>query len=88
MLKIDKAFIDRFTHGGSDAALGRGIVGLATTLGLQCVAEGIEHAEQAAQLRAAGCGFGQGFHFARPMSADDAIAVVGAQSDQRASRLA
>jgi EAL domain-containing protein (putative c-di-GMP-specific phosphodiesterase class I) len=80
VLKIDKVFIDRFTHGGSDAALGRGIVGLANSLGLQCVAEGIEHAQQAAQLRAAGCGFGQGFYFAKPLGADEAVAVVEAQA--------
>jgi len=80
VLKIDKVFIDRFTHGGSDAALGRGIVALADSLGLRCVAEGIEHAEQAAQLRAAGCGFGQGFYFAKPLGADEAITVVEAQT--------
>jgi diguanylate cyclase (GGDEF)-like protein len=88
VLKIDKAFIDRFTHGGSDAALGRGIVGLASSLGLQCVAEGIEHAEQAAQLRAAGCGFGQGFYFARPLAADDAIAMVVARTSRQQQRYA
>ena len=88
VLKIDKAFIDRFTHGGSDAALGRGIVGLASSLGLQCVAEGIEHAEQAAQLRAAGCGFGQGFYFARPLGADDAIAMVAARTSRQVPRAA
>ena len=85
VLKIDKVFIDRFTHGGSDAALGRGIVGLANSLGLQCVAEGIEHAQQAAQLRAAGCGFGQGFYFAKPLGADEAITVVEAQTSGAAA---
>jgi len=88
VLKIDKVFIDRFTHGGSDAALGRGIVGLANSLGLQCVAEGIEHAQQAAQLRAAGCGFGQGFYFAKPLGADEAVAVVEAQTSGDAPRAA
>ena len=88
VLKIDKIFIDRFTHGGSDAALGRGIVGLANSLGLQCVAEGIEHAQQAAQLRAAGCGFGQGFYFAKPLGADEAIAVVEAQASGDVPRAA
>ncbi|HEY5414396.1 MAG TPA: EAL domain-containing protein [Gemmatimonadaceae bacterium] len=88
VLKIDKIFIDRFTHGGSDAALGRGIVGLANSLGLQCVAEGIEHAQQAAQLRAAGCGFGQGFYFAKPLGADEAVTVVQAQASGAVPRVA
>jgi EAL domain-containing protein (putative c-di-GMP-specific phosphodiesterase class I) len=34
------------------------------------VAEGIEHPEQAEALRELGCWLGQGFHFARPMTAD------------------
>ena len=88
VLKIDKVFIDRFTHGGSDAALGRGIVGLANSLGLQCVAEGIEHAQQVAQLRAAGCGFGQGFYFAKPLGADEAVAVVESQASGAVPRAA
>ena len=61
---------------------------LANSLGLQCVAEGIEHAQQAAQLRAAGCGFGQGFYFAKPLGADEAIAVVEAQMSGAVPRTA
>jgi EAL domain-containing protein (putative c-di-GMP-specific phosphodiesterase class I) len=75
-LKIDKAFVDGVANGGSAAALASGIVGLATTLGLRCVAEGIERPEQAARLRAAGCGYGQGYLFARPLPADEATALI------------
>jgi EAL domain-containing protein (putative c-di-GMP-specific phosphodiesterase class I) len=37
-------------------------------MGLATVAEGIETSEQAAVLRQLGCGYGQGYHFAKPMS--------------------
>ena len=50
--------------------MAKSIVGLATTLKLHTVAEGIEHADQRAQLLALGCGYGQGFLFARPVSAE------------------
>jgi EAL domain-containing protein (putative c-di-GMP-specific phosphodiesterase class I) len=42
-------------------------VALGDTLGLQVVAEGIEIEEQMNRLRDLGCGYGQGFYFARPM---------------------
>jgi diguanylate cyclase (GGDEF)-like protein len=80
VIKIDKAFIDGVARGGSEAALARGIVGLAATLGLRCVAEGIERAEQAVELRAAGCAYGQGFLFARPLPAPEATALIAARA--------
>ena len=86
VLKIDKAFVDGVAGGGSDAALARAIVGLATTLGLRCVAEGIERANQAAELRAAGCGYGQGFLYAKPLAAREAGALLAAQAAGAAGR--
>jgi EAL domain-containing protein (putative c-di-GMP-specific phosphodiesterase class I) len=43
------------------------VIGLAEALGLAAVAEGVETAEQVAELRAVGCRYVQGFYFARPM---------------------
>ena len=45
------------------------MLGLAGHLGLHVVAEGIETEEQLAFLRSEACGFGQGYHLARPMPA-------------------
>ena len=39
---------------------------MASALGLEVVAEGVETAEQAADARALGCGWAQGYYFARP----------------------
>jgi EAL domain-containing protein (putative c-di-GMP-specific phosphodiesterase class I) len=66
-IKIDKGFVDRVTGRLPESALARAIVQLGGTMGLATVAEGVETAEQAAVLRDLGCGYGQGYWFARPM---------------------
>ena len=50
-------------------ALARAIIALAETLGLRTIAEGIEVQEQWQALRGLGCEMGQGYFFARPVSA-------------------
>ena len=49
---------------------------MAQALGLDVVAEGVETAEQAATLAALGCPFAQGFHFARPLTPEQALELV------------
>jgi len=72
ILKIDKSFIDQIVTDGQQVAIVEGIVRLADVLGLQVIAEGIETKAQRDLLTAMGCGFGQGFLFAEPMTADEA----------------
>ncbi|MER5208037.1 aminotransferase class I/II-fold pyridoxal phosphate-dependent enzyme [Streptomyces sp. NPDC002825] len=69
VLKVDKSFIDDITTDPQQVALVEGIVRIADVLGLQVVAEGIEHEEQRALLAQMGCRYGQGYLFARPMTA-------------------
>jgi diguanylate cyclase (GGDEF)-like protein len=69
MLKIDKSFTTNLAAHGGDMAIANSIVELATSLRLHAVAEGVENAEQRAQLLSMGCRFGQGFLFARPVTA-------------------
>jgi EAL domain-containing protein (putative c-di-GMP-specific phosphodiesterase class I) len=52
------------------------VVGLAHTLGLIVVAEGVETVRQFAEVAALGCERCQGYYFARPMSADALDAVM------------
>ena len=49
---------------------------LAHNLKLDVIAEGVETAEQYAQLSALGCQFAQGFYFARPVNKDDATFLI------------
>jgi EAL domain-containing protein (putative c-di-GMP-specific phosphodiesterase class I) len=69
-LKIDRSFVARI--GGADEGEGeiiRLIVSLAHTLGLEVVAEGTETRAQVEYLAALGCGYGQGYYFAKPLGA-------------------
>ena len=66
-LKIDRAFLTELADGSEDFALTRAIIALAHELGIEPVAEGVETAEQLAELRSLGCDLGQGFLFARPL---------------------
>jgi EAL domain-containing protein (putative c-di-GMP-specific phosphodiesterase class I) len=69
-LKIDRSFVSRMTEGDQPMHIVRTIIELARILGMDVVAEGIETCEQYLLLRQLGCRFGQGYLFARPMSAE------------------
>ncbi|NUU02396.1 EAL domain-containing protein [Herbaspirillum robiniae] len=66
-VKLDRSFIVRSTEEGRASAVLPAIVGIARSLKMSCVAEGVETPEQAAVLRAMGCEYVQGYLFARPM---------------------
>jgi len=66
-LKIDKEFIAPLAQGGRGIDLVGAIVALATSLGLEITAEGVETPEQARLARLAGCSHLQGWLFGRPM---------------------
>ncbi|HSE79738.1 MAG TPA: EAL domain-containing protein [Alphaproteobacteria bacterium] len=66
-LKIDKSFIDAIGKGAATSGLVDVIVDMGRKLELKVVAEGVETAEQVEYLRACGCGYGQGWHFAKPL---------------------
>jgi diguanylate cyclase (GGDEF)-like protein/PAS domain S-box-containing protein len=71
IVKMDRSFVDGIAVDGHQRALVAMIIDLARALGLRQVAEGIERPEQLAELKSLGCGFGQGFLFARPLTFAD-----------------
>ncbi len=75
-LKIDQSFVRNLTTDHNDAAIVRAIVTLGHSLDLGIIAEGVETAEQLAQLRAEGCDEVQGYYFGRPMPAQEFIELV------------
>ncbi|MGN6331158.1 MAG: putative bifunctional diguanylate cyclase/phosphodiesterase [Motilibacteraceae bacterium] len=83
VLKIDKAFVDRVQHGGEDTAVAEAIVTLGRSLGLQIVAEGVEHPEQASVLAAMGCPLGQGFLWSKPVDLAHLAGLLGADLQAR-----
>ena len=86
-IKIDKVFIDRVSGGLRESALARAIVQLGQAMELATVAEGIETAEQAAVLRELGCGYGQGYWFAKPMSSEALRRLIDQPQRLRHDRL-
>ncbi len=81
-LKIDKSFIDNVGKGGQAAALVEAIIGIAHTLRLDVVAEGIEDHEQRERLRDLGCDLGQGYLFARPLPGSDMVTFLTAARER------
>lgn len=69
-LKIDQTFIRRLPDDSSSLTIVRAICALATGLGLEVIAEGVESEPQRAMLLANGCHRYQGYLFGRPLSAD------------------
>jgi EAL domain-containing protein (putative c-di-GMP-specific phosphodiesterase class I) len=70
-LKIDRSFTDGLGTDPSDRSIVDAILGLGRALDLHVVAEGVENDVQLAELRELGCGYAQGFHWTRPLPADD-----------------
>jgi len=68
-LKIDRSFVSALQRDSADAAVVSAIIQLGAALRKAVVAEGIESAQQMDHLRELGCGFGQGFHMATPLTA-------------------
>ncbi len=77
-LKIDKSFTDELADELGPAPLAQAVIALAKTLDMQTVAEGIEQPVQARRLLALGCRYGQGFHYARPMPAEQLAELLPA----------
>ena len=65
-LKVDRSFVMGVPADASDAAIVETTLTLAASLGLDVVAEGVEHAEQLDWLASRGCRAFQGYHFRRP----------------------
>ncbi|HEX6637955.1 MAG TPA: EAL domain-containing protein [Steroidobacteraceae bacterium] len=72
-LKIDRSFVRDIATDPSDHAIVSAIVAMARSLNIQVVAEGIETWQQLEILRNMGCTYAQGFLFAKPCTASDAL---------------
>jgi EAL domain-containing protein (putative c-di-GMP-specific phosphodiesterase class I) len=70
-LKIDRSFVSGLPEDEGTAVLVSSIIQLTRNLGLEPLAEGIETEEQRRFFLAHGCGLGQGFHFSRPVPAEE-----------------
>ena len=69
-IKLDRSFIGRAPTPTGDAIVAA-VASIGTATGARVIAEGIETAEHHERALALGCGFGQGWHFGRPVPAAD-----------------
>jgi len=70
-LKVDRSFIKDMTTDPDDRAIVEAIIGMGRTMRMEVLAEGVEHAGQADSLRALGCDKAQGYHFGKPLPAEE-----------------
>ena len=70
-LKVDRSFVLDIPDDSNAMAITRAIIGLAKSLGLKTVAEGLEDSQQVMFLNALDCEIGQGYFFSKPVAADD-----------------
>jgi diguanylate cyclase (GGDEF)-like protein len=89
-IKIDRSFVQRIAEGArpEDTAIVRSIIAMATNLGLEVTAEGVETPAQARFLRAQDCHDLQGFLFSKPLPADEFQAFLAASGEQQKGRFA
>ncbi|MBK8938505.1 MAG: EAL domain-containing protein [Polyangiaceae bacterium] len=76
-IKLDRSFVSRLETSAKSRALTHGVLHIAAALGASVVAEGIETSEVHATLREMGCGIGQGYLFARPLTLDALTSWLG-----------
>lgn len=75
-LKIDKSFIDNICGVEKELSMVHTIIRLAHHLGIQVVAEGVEHQSQLVLLKERKCDTVQGFVFSKPLFTDDLYKIL------------
>ncbi|NEQ47632.1 MAG: EAL domain-containing protein [Leptolyngbya sp. SIOISBB] len=75
-LKIDRSFVSSMENSVEDHDIVETIISLGQKLSMKLVAEGIDSEEQLRLLKVAGCHYGQGYLFSRPLAAADATLLL------------
>ncbi len=70
-LKIDRSFVDGIPQDLDDMAIVTAVIQMASNLGIDSLAEGIETEAQWAFLREQGCQYGQGYYFSQPVPVEE-----------------
>jgi EAL domain-containing protein (putative c-di-GMP-specific phosphodiesterase class I) len=75
-LKIDKSFVKRMQENKENMGLVPAMIGIANSMGMSAIAEGVETQEQLAQLRSLNCNFAQGYLFSKPVEQQLALKLL------------
>ncbi|NDP37130.1 MAG: EAL domain-containing protein [Rhodoferax sp.] len=79
-VKIDQSFVRDITEDADDKAIVGAIISMATSLGMQTIAEGVETEGQLEFLKAKGCTEVQGYYFSRPLPVEQFEAFMQTRS--------
>jgi predicted signal transduction protein with EAL and GGDEF domain len=79
-LKIDQSFVSSMSNNQESLEIVRTILGLARNLKMEVIAEGVETLEQARELKAMNCEYGQGFYFSRALNVEGAVGLLSSDS--------
>ena len=79
-IKIDRSFVSAIGEHGENSEIVRTIIGLARSLDMGVIAEGVERPEQAAILRSLGCEQVQGYFYSPPITADAVRGLIKSRS--------
>ncbi len=82
-LKIDQSFVRAMYKDERSLELVKSIIGLGLNMGMTIIAEGVEHAEEAALLNDLACNAAQGYHFAKPMTEDKVVELLASWQPRR-----
>ncbi|MDH3317212.1 MAG: EAL domain-containing protein [Gammaproteobacteria bacterium] len=75
-LKIDRSFVNTMLTDKESNKIVKSIVGLARSLKMDIIAEGVERPEEVAELEELGCSLAQGYLFARPAPAEQVMEML------------
>ncbi|MEH1838451.1 MAG: EAL domain-containing protein [Nostoc sp.] len=75
-LKIDKSFVKRMQENKENMGLVPAMIGIANSMGMSAIAEGVETQEQLVQLRSLNCNFAQGYLFSQPIAQQFVIKLL------------
>ena len=83
-IKVDKSFVSEMHRRSDEFTIVRSMIDLGHNLGLEVVAEGVEHQDDLQLLRRLGCDLAQGFHFSRPLPLDELLVWLSEYQTDRA----
>jgi predicted signal transduction protein with EAL and GGDEF domain len=72
-IKIDRSFVSGIGTDGNTGEIVRAMLGLAKSLGIKTVAEGVEKKVEAKELATLGCDFAQGYLYSRPLPFEEVV---------------
>jgi diguanylate cyclase (GGDEF)-like protein len=79
ILKVDRSFVQNMHQDPDSHNIVKAIISLAHSLNMKVIAEGVETEQHYQMLSDLGCEFGQGYWFARPISAEDVAELLQSQ---------